>query len=291
MRNFGVSGDTTGQMLDRLAAVLDSGPTPQVVVILGGHQRHRARHARGRRRCATSRGSPSVCAIAAAGRSSCARRLRVRSTSTARMALRAGLREYARAAGLHVRGPVAGDGRPRRAAAGRARSWPSTSSIPTNRANTSWPSRSRARSGGRCRRPADLAPPAHVTDTGGIYSAREERHLRLDPPGGPPSSASPPPTPPTTSRSLRAARLTFISATPEPARSAQSIGCGAAASPIVEGGALGIVTSEGDFTSGRRPVRQTRAATDATCKLPVGKRSTYVNRANEAHPHVLEGRA
>jgi len=31
-----VSGDTTAQMLDRLADVLDSGPTPQVVVIMGG---------------------------------------------------------------------------------------------------------------------------------------------------------------------------------------------------------------------------------------------------------------
>jgi lysophospholipase L1-like esterase len=36
VRNFGVSGDTTAQMLDRLADVLDSGPTPQVVVIMGG---------------------------------------------------------------------------------------------------------------------------------------------------------------------------------------------------------------------------------------------------------------
>jgi acyl-CoA thioesterase-1 len=36
VHNFGVSGDTTAQMVDRLADVLDSGPTPQVVVILGG---------------------------------------------------------------------------------------------------------------------------------------------------------------------------------------------------------------------------------------------------------------
>ena len=36
VRNFGVSGDTTAQMLARLAEVLASGPTPQVVVILGG---------------------------------------------------------------------------------------------------------------------------------------------------------------------------------------------------------------------------------------------------------------
>jgi lysophospholipase L1-like esterase len=36
VRNFGVSGDTTAQMLDRLGDVLDSGPTPQLVVIMGG---------------------------------------------------------------------------------------------------------------------------------------------------------------------------------------------------------------------------------------------------------------
>jgi lysophospholipase L1-like esterase len=36
VHNFGVSGDTTAQMLDRLSDVLDSGPTPQVVVIMGG---------------------------------------------------------------------------------------------------------------------------------------------------------------------------------------------------------------------------------------------------------------
>jgi len=35
-RNFGVSGNTTAQMLDRLSEVLESGPLPQVVVILGG---------------------------------------------------------------------------------------------------------------------------------------------------------------------------------------------------------------------------------------------------------------
>ena len=36
VHNFGVSGNTTAQMLDRLDDVLASGPTPQVVVILGG---------------------------------------------------------------------------------------------------------------------------------------------------------------------------------------------------------------------------------------------------------------
>lgn len=36
VHNFGVSGNTTAQMLERLDEVLASGPTPQVVVILGG---------------------------------------------------------------------------------------------------------------------------------------------------------------------------------------------------------------------------------------------------------------
>src|SRR5258705_182051 len=36
VHNFGVSGDTTAQMLDRLPEVLESGPLPQVVVIMGG---------------------------------------------------------------------------------------------------------------------------------------------------------------------------------------------------------------------------------------------------------------
>jgi hypothetical protein len=50
---------------------------------------------------------------------------------------------------------------------------------------------------------------------------------------------------------------------------------------VLERGALGLVTSQGDFTSGLRLVRQARAVIDETYKLPVGKRSTYVNRANE----------
>jgi hypothetical protein len=49
----------------------------------------------------------------------------------------------------------------------------------------------------------------------------------------------------------------------------------------VEGGALGLVTSQGDFTNGLRFVRQARAVLDETYKLPVGKRSTYLSRANE----------
>jgi len=34
--NFGVSGDTTAQLLERLPGVLETGPTPQVVIVLGG---------------------------------------------------------------------------------------------------------------------------------------------------------------------------------------------------------------------------------------------------------------
>jgi alpha-glucosidase len=51
--------------------------------------------------------------------------------------------------------------------------------------------------------------------------------------------------------------------------------------PVLEGGALGLVTSQGDFTNGLKFVRQARAVVDETYRLPVGKRSTYVNRANE----------
>jgi acyl-CoA thioesterase-1 len=34
--NFGVSADTTAQMRERLPALLQTGPTPQVVIVLGG---------------------------------------------------------------------------------------------------------------------------------------------------------------------------------------------------------------------------------------------------------------
>jgi len=50
---------------------------------------------------------------------------------------------------------------------------------------------------------------------------------------------------------------------------------------IVDSGALGLTTSRGDFTTGLGFVRQSRAIVDETYTLPVGKRSTYVNRANE----------
>jgi alpha-glucosidase len=51
--------------------------------------------------------------------------------------------------------------------------------------------------------------------------------------------------------------------------------------PVIEQGALGISTSAGDFTSGLAFVRQARRAIDETYRLPVGKRSSYVNRAQE----------
>ena len=51
--------------------------------------------------------------------------------------------------------------------------------------------------------------------------------------------------------------------------------------PIIEKGALGIVTSAGDFSSGLAFVSQARRQLEETFKLPVGKRSTYENHARE----------
>jgi len=50
---------------------------------------------------------------------------------------------------------------------------------------------------------------------------------------------------------------------------------------LVDRGSLGLMTSRGDFGDGLRFVRQARTVVDETYTLPVGKRSTYVNRANE----------
>ena len=50
---------------------------------------------------------------------------------------------------------------------------------------------------------------------------------------------------------------------------------------LVDRGALGITTNRGDFGAGLRFVRQSRAVVNETYRLPVGKRSTYVNHANE----------
>jgi acyl-CoA thioesterase-1 len=99
VRNFGVSGDTTAQMLDRLADVLDSGPTPQVVVIMGGTND-------------IARGMPvegalrNLQTIAERVRDSGRRPVLVCPPPSgafhldSAMALRAGLRDYARAAGI-----------------------------------------------------------------------------------------------------------------------------------------------------------------------------------------------
>ena len=50
---------------------------------------------------------------------------------------------------------------------------------------------------------------------------------------------------------------------------------------LIDRGALALMTSRGDFGDGLRFVRQSRTVIDETYTLPVGKRSTYVNRANE----------
>ena len=52
-------------------------------------------------------------------------------------------------------------------------------------------------------------------------------------------------------------------------------------SVLVDRGALGIVTSRGDFRSGLAFVRQSRSVVNESYRLPVGKRSTYVDHANE----------
>ena len=52
-------------------------------------------------------------------------------------------------------------------------------------------------------------------------------------------------------------------------------------SVLVDRGALGITTSRGDLASALRFVRQSRAVVNETYRLPVGKRSTYVNHAHE----------
>jgi alpha-glucosidase len=58
---------------------------------------------------------------------------------------------------------------------------------------------------------------------------------------------------------------------------------------LVERGALGIATNRGDFGAGLRLVRQARSLVNDTYRLPVGKRSTYVNRANELDLTLRKG--
>jgi alpha-glucosidase len=50
---------------------------------------------------------------------------------------------------------------------------------------------------------------------------------------------------------------------------------------LLDKGALGITTSRGDFTTGLAFVRQARKAIKETYRLPVGKRSSYLDHANE----------
>lgn len=50
---------------------------------------------------------------------------------------------------------------------------------------------------------------------------------------------------------------------------------------LVDRGVLGLTTSRGDFGAGLRFLRQRRREVNEIYTLPVGKRSTYVNHANE----------
>jgi alpha-glucosidase len=58
---------------------------------------------------------------------------------------------------------------------------------------------------------------------------------------------------------------------------------------LVDRGALGITTNRGDLASALRFVRQSRAVVNETYRLPVGKRSTYVNHANELNLAFRKG--
>jgi alpha-glucosidase len=50
---------------------------------------------------------------------------------------------------------------------------------------------------------------------------------------------------------------------------------------VIEKSPLGITTSQGDFTGGMSGAGSTARELQETYVLPVGKRSTYVNHANE----------
>ena len=58
---------------------------------------------------------------------------------------------------------------------------------------------------------------------------------------------------------------------------------------LVDHGALGITTNRGDFGAGLRFVRQRRGEVNETYTLPVGKRSVYVNHANELELTFAKG--
>ncbi|HXU80203.1 MAG TPA: glycoside hydrolase family 97 N-terminal domain-containing protein, partial [Polyangia bacterium] len=61
--------------------------------------------------------------------------------------------------------------------------------------------------------------------------------------------------------------------------------------PILEKAAVGITTSVGDFTSGLAFVSQARRQLDESYKLPVGKRSSYLNHARELQLVFKKGEA
>ena len=50
---------------------------------------------------------------------------------------------------------------------------------------------------------------------------------------------------------------------------------------LIEDGALGLATNRGDLTEGLSFAREARRIVNETYRLPVGRRSTYVNHANE----------
>ena len=60
---------------------------------------------------------------------------------------------------------------------------------------------------------------------------------------------------------------------------------------LLEKGALGITTSKGDFTSGLAFSKQARRVIRETYRLPVGKRSTYLNHAAELELAFRKGDA
>jgi alpha-glucosidase len=63
-----------------------------------------------------------------------------------------------------------------------------------------------------------------------------------------------------------------------------------AGAAVLEKGALGLTTSEGDFTSGLKVLGKTARVVNETYRLPTGKRSTYANHANELELRLTRAR-
>jgi alpha-glucosidase len=59
---------------------------------------------------------------------------------------------------------------------------------------------------------------------------------------------------------------------------------------LLDRGTLGIATNRGDFASGLRLVGQSRTVVKETYRLPAGKRSTYLNHANELELAFRKGK-